>query len=536
MVLLGNAGVGKSATANAVLGREAFRETETTECEIQRGRVDSRNISVIDTPGLNTTTLSTDQLKTEIEKCLSLSAPGPHIFLLVIRLRRFTEDQRNTVKWIQENMGEEALRFTMVLFTGKEEMTNRQWTSFSQDVKMTELTGNCGFGYDVINNKREANPAQITKLLEKIETMVQQNGGLYYTSEMYKAVQRKIQLQEKAREDGKTKERKRQEELQEVKRREEEKQKKAEDEATHEAAIHTKLMLTNSTGDDGVPTRENYPETRRSSASVDMTSLSLMERRTEEELERKTKEEVKRCLYERKVEMEAKSVKEDLKGEERRQEKWEERGAVGGRIPEPVSDLRIVLLGSARAGKSASGNTILGMEAFVKNFSSTTVCRRQDGMVGNRTISVIDTEGISNQADFSAYCELFEECLLASTPGPHVLLLVVHSPRALNNTIYPLIQNSGREFLQRAIVLLTHGDTWGTDHERVLTQSPGLRQLVNSCAGVYQIFNNMERGDRTQVAELLEKIESVVRNNGGKPYTNEMYQEAQRKRLEKEIK
>ncbi|KAI4902938.1 hypothetical protein NFI96_005136 [Prochilodus magdalenae] len=236
VVLLGNAGVGKSATANALLGQEAFRETETTECKIQRGRVDSRNISVIDTPGLNTRTLSTDQLKTEIEKCLSLSAPGPHIFLLVIRLRTFTEDQRNTVKWIQENMGEEALRFTMVLFTGKEELTNRQWTSFSQDVKMTELTDNCGFGYDVINSKREANPAQITKLLEKIETMTQQNGGQYYTPEKRGAQnERSTDMEYKGKE--------------------------ADCKQRTEIEIHAILMQPTSTRDNRALKEEDHPET-----------------------------------------------------------------------------------------------------------------------------------------------------------------------------------------------------------------------------------------------------------------------------------
>ncbi|KAI4891958.1 hypothetical protein NFI96_007348, partial [Prochilodus magdalenae] len=195
IVLWGHSIVGKSATGNIILGREAFRETETTECEIQRGSVDSRNISVIDTPGINNRLL-TEEHKRELKRCLSLSAPGPHVFLLLIRLRRFTEDERNTVKWIQENMGEEALRFTMVLFTGKEEMTNRQWTIYYDNNRIQEFVSQFGGGYAVINSKREANPAQITKLLEQIDTMVQCNGGQYYTEEMYQEVQRKISMEE----------------------------------------------------------------------------------------------------------------------------------------------------------------------------------------------------------------------------------------------------------------------------------------------------------------------------------------------------
>uniref|UniRef100_A0A8C2DXZ0 AIG1-type G domain-containing protein n=1 Tax=Cyprinus carpio TaxID=7962 RepID=A0A8C2DXZ0_CYPCA len=61
IVLLGVSGAGKSSTANAILGREAFKESRTREtgaqsntltCEKQDAEVSGRNISIIDTPGL----------------------------------------------------------------------------------------------------------------------------------------------------------------------------------------------------------------------------------------------------------------------------------------------------------------------------------------------------------------------------------------------------------------------------------------------------------------------------------------------------
>ncbi|XDV16893.1 hypothetical protein PO909_016406 [Leuciscus waleckii] len=83
-------------------------------------RKGSRSISIINTPGLRDTSteMYRNKTKAEMKKCMEISAPGPRVFLLVIRLdERFTDEKKNAVKWIQENYGEEAARHIIINFT-----------------------------------------------------------------------------------------------------------------------------------------------------------------------------------------------------------------------------------------------------------------------------------------------------------------------------------------------------------------------------------------------------------------------------------
>ncbi|XP_031425748.1 GTPase IMAP family member 4-like, partial [Clupea harengus] len=188
-----------------------------------------------------------------------------------------------------------------------------------------------------------------------------------------------------------------------------------------------------------------------------------------------------------------------------------------------ISDMRIVLLGSRRSGKSSSGNTILGREEFDTS-GRTAECVKREGETAGRHITVVEGHGWIRSFSVENPPEHDKQEIVLSVslcpPGPHAVLLVIKGIKSFTEKDRKAAQEHlellGERVWSHTIVLFTWGDRLGntTIEQHIEREGKALQWVVEKCGNRYHVVEN-DKSDGGQVTELLEKIEEMVAGNRG---------------------
>ncbi|KAM6965904.1 GTPase IMAP family member 8-like [Tautogolabrus adspersus] len=208
IVLVGRKESGKSMAGNRILRKDLFGpglkkefqdQRRTMACVKHQMNVSGINISVVETPGWLSDGETPDWLKKEVLRSVSMCAPGPHVFLVVVPVSKsFTEADTKAVVELLMPLGERVWRHCMVLFSWGDWLNDRPIEDYiaAEGENLKWLMEKCGNRY---LDSYSTNASFSMELYLKINSMITRNKGSCFTTEHNQGKKQKPALYRRAK-------------------------------------------------------------------------------------------------------------------------------------------------------------------------------------------------------------------------------------------------------------------------------------------------------------------------------------------------